>query len=321
MTFKLFRPTKASFTSLSSKLGEVISELHLKLASLLLSATIGNASPNFTLALLGVARNLGRNSPYSRLTRALADPLVRAILPCLRNTSKFKSYCYFRKPRGLIDYCTKDDLIAIVATASLTEIASNVYGNPAPKQLLDLKAVGAVCDNLLHKSESTLLKQEIWGLLACVVSNDADFDMCVHVIYREIFSQTHGPPARTPSLTILQLEAPTSDTTMKESQIPYLAALLRQDSLVDLRQYSESLLGILRTALTSPRGELRVLACGLISHIRIDEVTNGCELDLVEEGLRLTEDEDGPVRAAACRALGLLVKSPSFDSVGNSNSC
>lgn len=62
-----------------------------------------------------------------------------------------------------------------------------MYGNPAPKQILDLKAIGAVCNDLLHNSKSTLLKQEVWVLLACVVSNDEEFDMCVDVLYENFF--------------------------------------------------------------------------------------------------------------------------------------
>lgn len=84
----LRRPTKASFTSLSSRLGEVVSELHLKLASLL-SSPASSRHLEFLLALLRLAKTLGDNSPYNRMTRPLAQPLASAVLPLLKARGKW----------------------------------------------------------------------------------------------------------------------------------------------------------------------------------------------------------------------------------------
>jgi hypothetical protein len=78
------RPTKASFTSLSTRIGEIVGELHLKLAALLSSPAM-LANKDLALGLLGVAQVLGLNGPYGRLKRPLALPLCEAIRPLLRS--------------------------------------------------------------------------------------------------------------------------------------------------------------------------------------------------------------------------------------------
>lgn len=78
------RPAKASFTSLSTRIGEIVGELHQALAALLLSpATL--SSKELTLGVLRVAQVLGSNGPYGRLKRPLAQPLCEAIRPLLQN--------------------------------------------------------------------------------------------------------------------------------------------------------------------------------------------------------------------------------------------
>ncbi|BGP31759.1 hypothetical protein JCM10296v2_003533 [Rhodotorula toruloides] len=79
------RSTKASFTSLSAKLGETLSELHSSLSSLLSRPIIANQA-DVHLALLSVAAVLAANSPYGRLRRPLAWQLAQACLPLLSST-------------------------------------------------------------------------------------------------------------------------------------------------------------------------------------------------------------------------------------------
>ncbi|GAA5924338.1 hypothetical protein JCM1841_001363 [Sporobolomyces salmonicolor] len=73
------RPTKASFTSLSTKIGETVSELHLSLASIL-AAPVAVGQTELRLAVLRLATTLASNSPYGRLKRPLARLLARAIV-------------------------------------------------------------------------------------------------------------------------------------------------------------------------------------------------------------------------------------------------
>lgn len=86
-----------------------------------------------------------------------------------------------------------------------------------------------------------------------------------------------------------------------------------------LKPYARSLLQIVRVALKSVRPQLRVLGCGVLASSVLAELDVGSlPLDPFGEGLKLVEDEDASVRAAACRVLGLLVKSPLFVSVRTS---
>lgn len=71
--------TKASFTSLSAKLGDTLSELHSSLATLL-SRPIVATQADVHLALLSLASTLAANCPYGRLRNPLASQLAK---PCL----------------------------------------------------------------------------------------------------------------------------------------------------------------------------------------------------------------------------------------------
>lgn len=80
--------TSSSFTSLSAKLGETVSELHLALSSLLRNPnTSAPDREDLHLALLGLANKVARNSPYGRIKRALARQLATAVLPDLAASS------------------------------------------------------------------------------------------------------------------------------------------------------------------------------------------------------------------------------------------
>ncbi|BGP07743.1 HEAT repeat-containing protein 6 [Rhodotorula toruloides] len=80
------RSTKASFTSLSAKLGETLGELHSSLASLLSRPVVANQA-DVHLALLSFAAVLAANSPYGRLKKPLAWQLAKSCLPHLSSTN------------------------------------------------------------------------------------------------------------------------------------------------------------------------------------------------------------------------------------------
>jgi hypothetical protein len=85
---------------------------------------------------------------------------------------------------------------------------------------------------------------------------------------------------------------------------------------LSLQPYATSLLQVVRAALTSTRPPLRILACGVLASPSLAELeVDVLPLDPVVEALRLAEDEDATVRAAAVRTMGLLVKSSLFDPV------
>lgn len=82
------RPTKASFTSLSSKLGEVVSELHSSVLALVASAATAS-NHLLHLAVLRLARTLGETAPYGRMRRPLAPPLAKALAPLIRSEGAY----------------------------------------------------------------------------------------------------------------------------------------------------------------------------------------------------------------------------------------
>lgn len=85
---------------------------------------------------------------------------------------------------------------------------------------------------------------------------------------------------------------------------------------ISLQPYATSLLQVVRAALTSTRPPLRILACGVLASPILAELeVDLLPLDPFVEALRLAEDDEATVRAAAMRTMGLLVKSSLFDSV------
>lgn len=77
-------PTKASFTSLSTKVGEIVGELHLALNSILAKPVLSDQT-DVRVAVLKLAARLASCSPYGRMNRSLADPIAKAVLSNLDN--------------------------------------------------------------------------------------------------------------------------------------------------------------------------------------------------------------------------------------------
>ena len=77
-------PTKASFTSLSTKVGEIVGELHIVLNAILSKPATGDQA-DVRVAVLKLAARLASCSPYGRMKRSLAEPLAKAILTNLGN--------------------------------------------------------------------------------------------------------------------------------------------------------------------------------------------------------------------------------------------
>lgn len=76
---------------------------------------------------------------------------------------------------------------------------------------------------------------------------------------------------------------------------------------MDLVPCSQVLLAITESAIKSTRPLVRVLACGILASVEFSRIN--LEFDIYAKVLNLAEDEDSSVRSAACRSLGLLVKS------------
>lgn len=89
---------------------------------------------------------------------------------------------------------------------------------------------------------------------------------------------------------------------------------------LSLQPYAASLLRVVRVAIASERPQLRASACGVLASPLLLELDDYLlPFDPISEAVRLTRDSEASVRSAASRTLGVLVKSPSFDSVSTAD--
>ncbi|GAA5912262.1 hypothetical protein JCM8208_001316 [Rhodotorula glutinis] len=142
------RSTSSSFTSLSAKLGETVSELHLALSSLLRNPnTSAPDREDLHLALLGLANKVARNSPYGRIKRALARQLATAVLP---------------------DLAASSQPVVLAAAHALTAIAER-YAATSSNQTFDWQELVAASAPLLDAARDEEVRVAGWSLLASVV--------------------------------------------------------------------------------------------------------------------------------------------------------
>ncbi|KAI5480478.1 Armadillo-type fold domain containing protein [Pseudohyphozyma bogoriensis] len=266
------RPTKASFTSLSTRIGEIVAELHVKLAVLISSAST-KIHADVLLAIFRVVQVLGDNAPYGRMKRPLAEPLCRAILPLLES---------------------EDAKVSLAACTSAASILDAVHSYPTTPQAFDFTDLAGAGVSLLSADASEELQSQSWSLLAVAAKRLDGFDLA-------------------DALDHLRSHLSASTTLVQESQMLFISSVLQRASPAnDIQPYSSTLTQILRVGLHSSRAPVRILACGALASPRLLELdleSGESPLHLVVEGIRLADDEDGAVRASACRALGLLVKS------------
>lgn len=78
---------KTSFTSLSTKIGETVAELHKSLAQLLTRPSLAN-EPDLHLALLKLSAKLAGSAPYGRMQRPLAQQIAKAVVPSVEDASE-----------------------------------------------------------------------------------------------------------------------------------------------------------------------------------------------------------------------------------------
>ncbi|KPV75258.1 uncharacterized protein RHOBADRAFT_43746 [Rhodotorula graminis WP1] len=161
------RSTSSSFTSLSAKLGETVSELHLALSSLLRNPTTSTTDrEDLHLALLGLAAKVARNSPYGRIKRALARQLATAVLPDLASSSH-----------------------------ALTAIAER-YTATSSTQTFDWQELGAATAPLLDEAGPEEVQVAGWTLLAALVPVNGPHNWSAEL------ARLLNPPLASPSLAL-----------------------------------------------------------------------------------------------------------------------
>ncbi|GJN89079.1 hypothetical protein Rhopal_002053-T1 [Rhodotorula paludigena] len=77
---------KTSFTSLSTKIGETVAELHKSLAQLLTRPSLAN-EPDLHLSLLKLSAKLAGSAPYGRMQRPLAQQIAKAVVPSVEDAN------------------------------------------------------------------------------------------------------------------------------------------------------------------------------------------------------------------------------------------
>ncbi|GAA6050250.1 hypothetical protein JCM3770_002755 [Rhodotorula araucariae] len=140
------RTASSSFTSLSAKLGEIVSELHLSLSSLL-AAPLSVDRRELHLALLALAAQLARNSPYGRLKRPLARQLSRVVLPLLASS----------------------EAEVVVAGATTLTVLVSRYVATASSQPYDIEEVMTCASTCVEAERPEEVRAAGWNLLAASV--------------------------------------------------------------------------------------------------------------------------------------------------------
>ncbi|GAA5848533.1 hypothetical protein JCM9279_006595 [Rhodotorula babjevae] len=211
------RSTSSSFTSLSAKLGETVSELHLALSSLLRSPLAnGPDREDLHLALLALAAKVARNSPYGRIKRALARQLATAVLPDLASPSQ---------------------PLVLAAAHALTTIAER-YAVTSSSQALDWQELVAAAAPLADEACPEEVQVAGWALLAAAVPVIGPHDCDV----------SDDELAQALSTVLDSLARDESDEQLRTSAFRIVAAVSRRvrarDKLLDDRTFEAVQVGL-----------------------------------------------------------------------------
>ncbi|GAA5891256.1 hypothetical protein JCM5296_006878 [Sporobolomyces johnsonii] len=265
------RPTKASFTSLSTKIGETVSELHLSLASIL-TAPIAAGQAELRLASLRLATTLASNSPYGRLKRPLARLLARAILPSL---------------------ASPDSSHVLHAVAALKAVVDR-YVSTSSSQPFEWTDLISITTSIASQHPSENVQAASSSLLASTVPAALDYDWSP--LLRRLASTLSTAPApvqtaQTAFLAAFFRPAPPNPSQPAASLAPSLLAQLTP---------------LLSQALFSSCPAVRAIATEALVHPALRRTES--DLDCWTEALRLAEDEDLTVCTSAFRVVGVLLK-------------
>ncbi|GAA6059280.1 hypothetical protein JCM10212_006673 [Sporobolomyces blumeae] len=161
------RPRTASFTSLSTKIGETVSELHMSVVSLL-QKPLGQhpLAGEIRRRVLALARQLAECSPYGRMSRSLAGPLADAAL----SNVEFE---------GLVIPSLE------VVSAVLERRHSTSSAQP-----LDSSGIIASARRILRDEVDQGIQAAVWRVLAACVSLEPDQDWSIEFDDLEVPSST-----------------------------------------------------------------------------------------------------------------------------------
>ncbi|BGP15936.1 hypothetical protein JCM10213_003633 [Rhodosporidiobolus nylandii] len=264
------RPSKASFTSLSSSVGETVSEMHLCLSALL-ALPLAAGKTDERLVLLDLAAKLAANAPYGRMKRPLARGLAKALM-------------------GFLD--SPDPALSAAAAACLSIVAAR-YISTGSSQPFEWTELLAIAKPLLHEGRPEEVQRAGWTLLSAIVPAVPEHDWSA-TLSRLDQHFTHASPAlqqaQTCFLVALFRPSPSSSASPAGPFTPPPLAV-----------------PLLQRSLASPAPSVRLRACGALSFPSL--ALPPSSFDAWQASLNASSDSCAAVRAAAVRAIGLLAKS------------
>ncbi|SCV67438.1 BQ2448_5049 [Microbotryum intermedium] len=286
------RPTKASFTSLSSKLGAVLTELHLKLTSLLSAPTI-TSNNHLLLALLALVETVGNNASYARLRQ---KPLTRGLV------------------KVLLQLATHQDIsIALAALSGLIAVTRSELLSYDP-DALDLASIARQATILAHQSSGVMTTTSGWELLSIITPYTPVSDLIPALaVFHAIVSKSDTTLASEQILffsTLFKTSTSFMSSPPSDSERQRLVNLVR----VALRHPSPGLKAATAQVLVSERFLDFVTSLSLTSAIDVVKEL----LDLTPLTLTENAEEQDIVAAAVCRSLGQVIKSDYFNALPRS---
>ncbi|SCZ93867.1 BZ3500_MvSof-1268-A1-R1_Chr6-3g08934 [Microbotryum saponariae] len=287
------RPTKASFTSLSSKLGTLLAELHLKLTSLL-SAPSVTSNVELLLALLTLVETLGNNAPYARLrqkslTRGLAKTLVQLTVH-------------------------HEHSIALAAMAGLIAVTRSELLSSDPASLDLASMIRQVMILAPHSSDPRIAKSA-WELLCLITPHIPESDLLPAIALFDAIISTSDATLTPEQISFYSALFKTSTIFVSPPS----------------ESEKERLVELVRVALRHPSPVLKVTTAQVLVSEKflgfLRSSSSTYSIDVIQELLDLTpltstttEEEQDLVAAAVYRSLGQVIKSDYFNTLPNAAS-
>ncbi|GAA5928096.1 uncharacterized protein JCM15063_003786 [Sporobolomyces koalae] len=286
------RPAKAAFISLSTKMGEIVSELHISITHLLQQPfrdkTLDRDDRESRVKLLKLASRLASCSPYGRMKRPIVGPLANALL-------------------YNIEY--PDDLLVAAAVTALS-VLLNRYKMTASEQPLDLALLADSMEKLLKPEIDMNVESAVWSMLGHIVLTDTQRNWSTALG----FLGTRLDKA----LRDGDDDSETDEVVSKAADANSLAEASKATFVISFFNYPESpsetpkcdaymhlLLPILQQLLYSRYLNCRELACRALHHPSL--VTHGV-MDVLSEARTAATCSDHRVARAGTRAIGLILR-------------
>ncbi|KAK4056891.1 hypothetical protein OIO90_002141 [Microbotryomycetes sp. JL221] len=294
------RSTKASFTSLSSRIGEIIKELHFSLTSLLSSPNFITRQTVVVQHVLEIVKQLTSQTPYARLSNLTLHPLVEAVMSAYR--------------------LTDDSSIADIAVQTLVAQITNIIEQDCQSKI-NIESIVKFSNSILtfheiaesdSNSSSKTRQAGAWTLLGFCMNDECRIDDVLGLVSK----------ARQGFETIVE-------EMVQQARMSFICSILENNILSrhilaieqaqsDQRNKSQRIvrliLEIIQLGINCSSPRVRTIACRCLSFdiTRYLEETTFHYDDQLNMAIQLCKDIDSQVRNSACRSIGLIVKFTTF---------